>query len=161
MFPFARKCAMRNITAAIAAATTAIVVTGSIAIAAIPDSATKVITGCYSKSSGALVIIDKQAGKSCTASQIELSWAQQGVPGLPGAPGAAGLPGAPGATGPAGANATVSAGGVANCATAQVAGCELAGANQSNANLSNINLTGEDLTGRNFAGAPIVADGNP
>ena len=81
---------MRNITAAIAAATTAIVVTGSIAIAAIPDSATKVITGCYSKTSGALVIIDKQAGRSCTTSQIELSWAQQGVPGIPGAAGVAG-----------------------------------------------------------------------
>ena len=47
---------MRNITAVIAAATaTAIVVSGSFAIAAIPDTATKVITGCNSKTSGALV----------------------------------------------------------------------------------------------------------
>ena len=94
---------MRSITAAIAAATaTAIVISSSFAIAAIPNSSTKVITGCYLKTSGTLRVIDKQAGKACnTKTEIELSWNQQGVKGDAGPQG---LPGAVGAPGPAGAN---------------------------------------------------------
>jgi len=88
---------MRSITAAIAAATaTAIVVTSSFAIAAIPNSSTKVITGCYLKTSGTLRVIDKQANKTCKTTEIELSWNQQGLTGnsgLPGLPGAKGDPG--------------------------------------------------------------------
>ena len=159
---------MRNITAAIAAATaTAIVISGSFAIAAIPDSATKVITGCYSKTSGALVIIDKQGGRTCTTSQIELSWAQQGVPGIPGAAGVAGAPGAVGAAGPTGAagpagaaGATGPAGpagasGPTDCRIDQSIGCKLRGADYSNANLEGVDFTGMDLRGRNFRGANL------
>ena len=91
---------MRSITAAIAAATaTAIVVSSSFAIAAIPDSASKLITVCYTKTSGALRLIDKQAGKACnTKTEIDLSWNQQGVKGDQGPQGLLG------AAGPAGAN---------------------------------------------------------
>ena len=91
---------MRSFTSALAgAAVTAIVVSGSIAIAAIPDSTTKVITVCYTKTSGALRLIDKQAKATCnTKTEIELSWNQQGVKGDAGPQGLLGL------TGPAGAN---------------------------------------------------------
>jgi len=93
---------MRPITAAIAAATaTAIVVSSSFAIAAIPNSSTKVITGCYLKTAGTLRVIDKQAGKACKTTETELFWNQQGVKGDAGPQG---LPGNVGAPGPAGAN---------------------------------------------------------
>ena len=143
---------MRNITAAIAAATaTAIVVSGSFAIASIPNSATNVITGCYSKTSGTLVIIDKQAGKACKTSQIELSWAQQGAPGVAGATGAPGAPGAAGPAGPAGAAAP----GPTDCRIDQSIGCQLRGADYSYANLEGVDFTGMDLRGRNFFGANL------
>ena len=100
---------MRPITAAIAAAAaTAIVVSGSFAIAAIPNSSSKVITGCYLKTSGTLRVIDKQAGKACKTTETELFWNQQGVKGdagpqgLPGAPGPAGNNGVDGLAGPQG-----------------------------------------------------------
>ena len=162
---------MRNITAAIAAATaTAIVVSGSFAIAAIPDTATKVITGCYSKTSGALVIIDKQGGRTCTTSQIELSWVQQGAPGTPGAAGIAGAPGAvgpagptgaTGATGPAGADGATGPAGPAgasgpkDCRIDQSIGCKLGGADYSYANLEGVDFTDMNLEGRNFFGANL------
>jgi hypothetical protein len=147
---------MRNITAAIAAATTAIVVTGSIAIAAIPDSSTKVITGCYAKTGGALVIIDKQAGKTCTTSQIELSWAQQGVPGTAGATGAAGLPGATGPAGAVGPAGPAAASGPIDCRIDRSLGCRLGAADYSGVNLSGVDFTGLDLRGRNFSGANLT-----
>ena len=97
---------MRPITAAIAAATaTAIVVSSSFAIAAIPNSSTKVITGCYLKTSGTLRVIDKQANKTCKTTEIELSWNQQGVTGPigpAGRDGTNGINGSPGAVGPKG-----------------------------------------------------------
>ena len=91
---------MRSFTSALAgAAVTAIVVSGSIAIAAIPDATTKVITVCYTKTSGALRLIDKATKAACnTKTEIELSWNQQGVKGDAGPQGLVGL------TGPAGAN---------------------------------------------------------
>ena len=77
---------MRSFTSAlVGAAVATIVVSGSLAIAAIPNSTSKVITGCYLKTSGTLRVIDKQANKACKTTEIELSWNQQGNPGLPGA----------------------------------------------------------------------------
>ena len=91
---------MRSITAAIAAATaTAIVVSSSFAIAAIPNSNTKVITGCDLKTSGTLRVIDKQANKTCKTTETELSWNQQGSKGEPGNAGQSGLPGSAGPPG--------------------------------------------------------------
>ena len=91
---------MRSFTSAlVGAAVATIVVSGSFAIAAIPDSTTKVITVCYTKTSGALRLIDKQAKATCnTKTEIELSWNQQGVKGDQGPQGLLG------AAGPAGAN---------------------------------------------------------
>jgi hypothetical protein len=81
--------------------TTAIVVTGgAFAFGAIPSSGTKVFTGCYNTSTGALRVIDKQAGDACTASEKEIQWNQSGPTGPRGATGPAGPKGA---TGPAGA----------------------------------------------------------
>jgi hypothetical protein len=81
--------------------TTAIVVTGgALAFGAIPSSGTKVYTGCYNTSTGALRVIDKQAGATCTASENEIQWNQTGPTGAKGATGPAGPKGA---TGPAGA----------------------------------------------------------
>ena len=91
---------MRSFTSALAgAAVTAIIVSGSIAIAAIPNSTTKVITGCYLKTSGTLRVVDKQANKTCKTTEIELSWNQQGVKGDTGSQGLPGLTGATGANG--------------------------------------------------------------
>ena len=102
-----RPCPMRSITAAIAAATaTAIVVSSSFAIAAIPNSSTKVITGCYLKTTGTLRVVDKQANKTCKTTEIELSWNQQGVKGDTGQQGLVGLTGPAGAKGTNGLNGT-------------------------------------------------------
>ena len=97
---------MRSITAAIAAATaTAIVISSSFAIAAIPNSSTKVITGCYLKTSGTLRVIDKQAGKTCNArTETELAWNQQGPKGDQGLPGVSGVAGVKGDSGTPGVN---------------------------------------------------------
>ena len=91
---------MRSITSAIVGAVAATaILTGSLAIAAIPDSTTKVITVCYTKTSGTLRVIDKQAKATCNPkTEIELSWNQQGVKGDQGPQGLLG------AAGPAGAN---------------------------------------------------------
>ena len=93
-------CTMRSITSAIVGAVAATaILTGSLAIAAIPDSATKLITVCYTKTSGAMRLIDKATKATCnTKTEIELSWNQQGVKGDTGPQGLLG------ATGPAGPN---------------------------------------------------------
>jgi hypothetical protein len=105
----------------------AVVVCGAagLAYAAIPGS-DQVINGCYAKNSGALRVIDAEAGKTCLSSELPLSWNQigptgprglkgdkgdagpQGLPGEKGDPGAqgekgeAGPPGPPGPAGPSG-----------------------------------------------------------
>src|SRR5687768_14919087 len=56
---------------------------GGIAIAAIPNSSTKVISGCYS-TSGALRVIDRQGGATCAGDETLLEWNQKGQRGLPG-----------------------------------------------------------------------------
>jgi|GEM_PF-6112290 len=42
--------------------------------AAIPDSTTNAITGCYAKTGGATRIIDAQGGDSCTGSENTVTW---------------------------------------------------------------------------------------
>ena len=95
---------MRSITSAIVGAVAATaILTGSLAIAAIPNSTSRVITSCYDRRSGALRVIDKQAGAACnTRTETELAWNQTGPKGdigLTGAPGVAGIKGDPGTPG--------------------------------------------------------------
>jgi hypothetical protein len=52
-----------------------------VAQAAIPDSSTGVITGCYHNSTGALRVIDAQAGQTCGSGQTQLTWNQEGPQG--------------------------------------------------------------------------------
>ena len=86
---------MRTFTSAlVGAAVATIVVSGSLAIAAIPDSTTKVITGCYKKTTGELRVIDKATKGACNVkTEVELGWNQQGIKGDPGIAGLNGLPG--------------------------------------------------------------------
>ena len=74
---------MRSFTSAlVGAAVATIVVSGSFAIAAIPDSTTKVITVCYKKVGGDLRVIDKAAKGVCNAkTETELAFNQQGPRG--------------------------------------------------------------------------------
>ena len=173
---------MRTFTSAVIAATaTAIVITGSIAIAAIPDSATKVITSCYLKTSGTLRVIDKQANKVCKTTETQLAWNQTGVKGDPGPAGLAGpagpvgpigLTGPAGPVGPAGAAAPDSWN-VMHCSgvpRAQIdwSGCDLrtvpfaypttnlTGAELTLSNFAGVDLHGATLDGANFTGANLV-----
>jgi hypothetical protein len=96
---------------ALAVSTIALVVAlGGAAWAAIPNSNTGVISGCYVTVTspqtlpGTLRVIDTQAGQTCLplANEKPLNWNQTGPRGLTGATGATG---ATGPTGPAGAPA--------------------------------------------------------
>ncbi len=69
--------------------------------AAIPGGG-GVVTGCVSKADGGVRVIDAQAGKHCSRTEIELTWNQAGQSGARGATGATGPVGATGATGSAG-----------------------------------------------------------
>jgi hypothetical protein len=51
----------------------------SAAIAAIPDSGTGGITGCYANSNGALRVINAQSGATCTASEHRITWPSRGI----------------------------------------------------------------------------------
>ena len=99
-------CTMRSITSAIVGAVAATaILTGSLAIAAIPNSSSQLITGCYDKKFGVLRVIDKQAGKACNVrTETELSWNQTGPKGDIGLPGAPGLTGVKGDQGTPGVN---------------------------------------------------------
>ena len=72
----------------------------AVAVAAIPDSTTSVISACMKTRDGTIRLIDYQAGRRCVGGETLVTWNQKGAAGAPGAPGAAGLPGA---QGPAGA----------------------------------------------------------
>src|SRR3954462_3109216 len=52
---------------------------GALAQAAIPNSSTKMISTCYATSNGAMRVIDRQAGASCTASEKLLEFNQIGM----------------------------------------------------------------------------------
>jgi hypothetical protein len=49
---------------------------GGTAIAAIPSTAAGTFTGCVSKRTGALRVIDAQAGKACAAGETTISWSK-------------------------------------------------------------------------------------
>lgn len=76
---------------------------GGVAVAAIPSTTTNLITACVSKQSGAVRIIDYQAGKRCTLKERTVSWNQRGATGARGATGTRGATGPRGAPGPSGA----------------------------------------------------------
>jgi len=75
---------------------------GGTAYAAIPNSATGVISGCYRTLMGNLRIIDAQAGQRCNLFEKQLDWNQTGALGPQGPAGPAGSQGQPGPTGAVG-----------------------------------------------------------
>lgn len=75
---------------------------GGTAYAAIPNSTTGVITGCYQTLLGNLRVIDAQAGQRCNPFEKQLDWNQTGVPGPKGDTGATGPVGPTGPPGPSG-----------------------------------------------------------
>jgi hypothetical protein len=80
----------------------AFIITTATVLGAIPDSSTGVITGCYKASTGALRVIDAQAGAACAKSDLEVSWNQVGPRGPDGPQGVPGPMGPQGPTGPQG-----------------------------------------------------------
>jgi len=72
---------MRKVSLIAGVASLAVLAGGVAAWSAIPNSTTGTITGCYSKSSGTLRVIDKQIGKKCRSTERELTWAQAGPAG--------------------------------------------------------------------------------
>lgn len=77
----------------------ALAVAAGVAYATIPSD--NVINGCYSKSGGALRVIDATV-TNCSKQETALAWNVQGPKGDKGDPGAIGATGATGPTGPAG-----------------------------------------------------------
>jgi hypothetical protein len=71
------------------------------ASSSIPD-ATGVIHGCYLTNTGALRIINTDAGQSCKSNELALQWSQTGPPGPKGDTGATGPQGPKGDTGATG-----------------------------------------------------------
>lgn len=84
----------------------AMLVGGTVAYAAIPDSNTGVFTACrLNGGTGTLRMIDKQAGANCNAAETQVQWNQTGPTGATGPVGPTGLQGEqgePGETGPEG-----------------------------------------------------------
>ena len=89
-----------------------------VSYAAIPDSGTGVISGCYSTVTGAVKVIDAQSGQSCGLLQKPLNWNQTGPVGPQGPVGATGPQGPVGATGPQGPSGTATVQRVAESGTA-------------------------------------------
>jgi len=154
---------MKAISAALAAATaTAIVVSSSFAIAAIPDPATNVITVCYKKSSGELRVIDKEAkgtkGACKIGSENELSFNQQGRQGAAGTAGTNGIAGADGTDADKCSAYPRRLNDLSDCDLRFVnyANMNLFGANLSRANLTGAKLTGAELSGANLTGANLT-----
>ena len=83
------------------AAAAALAAGAGVGYAAIPDSQTAVISGCYEKKTGILRVLDAQGGKSCGFWETPITWNQRGPAGpigpqgLAGAKGDKGDPGAP------------------------------------------------------------------
>ncbi len=88
------------ITLAVTTATSLIF--GGLALAAIPDSGTGIITSCYSQASGTWRPIDAERGAKCRNGELKLEWNRQGPIGLTGSQGPKGEPGPIGLTGPQG-----------------------------------------------------------
>jgi len=79
-----------------------VLASSAVAFGAIPNSKSKLISACYRTESGALRVIDFQAGRRCTQGEVLLSWNQQGAPGPQGPAGPQGDTGPAGAQGLAG-----------------------------------------------------------
>ena len=78
---------------------------GGIALASIPSSSTAVFHACLTTKSGAIRLIDVEAGAKCSRSERLVSWnqaGQQGPVGLTGPAGSQGPAGTPGPVGPQG-----------------------------------------------------------
>ena len=60
--------------------------TGGVAFATIP-AADGTISGCYQTTTGALRVIDRDAGQQCNPSEREIDWNRAGLDGPPGPPG--------------------------------------------------------------------------
>jgi len=69
------------------AALVLVVAASTVALASIPDSS-GVIHGCRNKATGALRVIDSDAGQRCLPTEAALTWNQAGPQGPPGAGGA-------------------------------------------------------------------------
>jgi hypothetical protein len=54
-------------------------VAGGVAYATIPDATTGIIHGCYSKTTGALRVIDQAAGQKCVSGEAPLAWNDHGI----------------------------------------------------------------------------------
>lgn len=78
-----------------------LITVSGLALASIP-AANRVITGCYDSKSGALRIIDAEAGQSCGSKEKQITWNQTGPTGPQGLPGPQGTPGPKGDPGPQG-----------------------------------------------------------
>jgi hypothetical protein len=87
----------------IAAVTSMTLLSSGTALAAIPDSNTGVFSACFVTKSGAVRIIDAQAGAKCDPkTELLITWNTKGQKGDTGAAGAQGVKGDTGAVGPAG-----------------------------------------------------------
>lgn len=99
--PFAgRRSARLGAIAAAALGLTASML-GGVAHADIPGAG-GVYTGCYSRSSGVLRVIDFEAGQRCRSGELTVRWNQTGPTGPTGPQGLQGIQGPKGDTGPAG-----------------------------------------------------------
>jgi hypothetical protein len=90
--------------------TVGVVAGGAFAFGAIPDAG-KVYTGCYNSASGALRVIDKEAGATCASGERQIQWNQKGPTGPKGPAGAKGPTGPRGTAGPTGPVGPASSGG--------------------------------------------------
>jgi hypothetical protein len=91
----------RELAYAAVGALAATALAGGIAVAAIPGEG-GTVQACYTKTTGALRVIDPEKGQTCHPSkELALSWGQAGPKGDPGS---AGAPGAKGDKGDAGAD---------------------------------------------------------
>jgi hypothetical protein len=128
-----RASLLRRSPALVVAVAAVVVAFAGIAVASIPDGS-GVIHGCYTKTSGALRVIDTAiATQKCTSAQLPLTWSQKGPTGPTGPTGPNGTNGTNGATGPAGVSgyqvvqsppfsnpAGTQTGGVVNCPIGKV-----------------------------------------
>jgi hypothetical protein len=99
--PFSKRRAAQagTITAAMLGLTTSML--GGVAHADIPGAG-GVYTGCYTRSNGALRVIDFEAGQRCRSTELTVTWNRTGQPGPAGPQGPQGPQGLQGETGPAG-----------------------------------------------------------
>jgi hypothetical protein len=74
---FSRRRGTTGFVAGVAIA--ALLTGGGVALASIPSLSTGNFTGCVSKTSGALRVIDSQAGKRCTTKETTITWAKGGI----------------------------------------------------------------------------------